>query len=795
MRGTPVNTTRTDQAQAQAQAQRSSESGIEPHGVPGTAGRPAGPIRRHYDPTAFAEAMWLRDPSRTLDVHAGFRSTFTVQRSGAHTLLAQAPSTFRIWIDGEPVVTGPLRFAPSVPEFHRQQIALEAGEHTIAVHAHGEGLVSRTAAPLPNFVWARIDSDSGTIPLEWLGREFDEFEATGLRTSPLLGWLEWQDRPWAGDWKHEDLASARWSPVARLGAALDMLGPATPSDLALPRWPELELVPMSSGTYRETFAGYRLDDPGAQFLLADDGPDPSDDRDGTWTRYDLGRIRIGAANLTVTSDGRAEVTIGYAERLTPDGRPSPMVALSTGPTRMIQRYAVAAGTTRIEPLQALGGRFLEVRVEARGEAEISDASFVERDMLGAPIGFFESGDRLLDRIWMVGIDTLRASAEDSLVDSVRERGEWVGDVVSSALHILASGWGDYRLVRRALLHAAAGAREDGLVAGCGPGELIYLGTYAAQWMTACLHVAEGEGSTGILEELEEPARANMAALIAAIDDHGGHWLPWSFVDWGYGVPTDQPDLAVLCHVVKAIESWIRWQTLLKRDFDRRPWMVRHAQLSSIVREWLESSVNPYHSYTLAENAGIVTAREALAPVRRQLESGFPFNPHGSRLRDPTQVSPDVVTPYFTNYSVPLLLRAGLRGEVADLWRKGWGWMLDRGATTWWEVFDDRWSQCHYWSGSPTWQMSRHGLGLKPGLDAEGSFVSLDLNDLGLASASGRVPLPGGAWADIEWTRRGASSISYELTTDGALMLRSSARGSEFLEPGRHSFTLDIDGGH
>ncbi|MFP3822224.1 hypothetical protein SB658_26385, partial [Bacillus sp. SIMBA_008] len=71
------------------------------------------------------------------------------------------------------------------------------------------------------------------------------------------------------------------------------------------------------------------------------------------------------------------------------------------------------------------------------------------------------------------------------------------------------------------------------------------------------------------------------------------------------------------------------------------------------------------------------------------------------------------TPYFTNYSIPVLLDAGLGETVRNLWREGWGWMLTSGATTWWEVFDDRWSRCHAWSGAPTWQLSRFTLGLRP----------------------------------------------------------------------------------
>jgi hypothetical protein len=82
--------------------------------------------------------------------------------------------------------------------------------------------------------------------------------------------------------------------------------------------------------------------------------------------------------------------------------------------------------------------------------------------------------------------------------------------------------------------------------------------------------------------------------------------------------------------------------------------------------------------------------------------------------------------------MPVLIDSGDGISAADIWRTNWGWMLEKGATTWWEVFDDRWSHCHYWSGAPTWQLSRYGLGLHPQLDSGGSSVILRVSDFGLA---------------------------------------------------------------
>src|SRR5690606_3916480 len=239
---------------------------------------------------------------------------------------------------------------------------LDAGTHPIAVQVAGGGLVGRMTAGQPSFLWVQAVAEEGAaIPLAWRCRRLDEYAATGLRTSPLLDRLEWLDRPLDPSWVvrpvDDQESPEHWTePVPATG--LERLGPATPGVITLPELPAVEPVEIGRGRYRESYTGYRFDDPAMQFLLADLDPPADVDQDGSWVRYDLGRIRVGQLELTVHADEPAEVIIGYADRLDPRGLVAPVVALSTGPTRMIQRYAVAAGSTRIEPFGALGGRYV-----------------------------------------------------------------------------------------------------------------------------------------------------------------------------------------------------------------------------------------------------------------------------------------------------------------------------------------------------------------------------------------------------------------------------------------------------
>lgn len=764
---------------------------IEAHGTSALAGKPHRPIARPTFPHLFDDAMWVPQPSRAEDLHAGFAADLELAAADTVRIDVQAASNFALWVDGERVVAGPFRFVPAVPEYTTIELRLEAGLHRIAIEAHHEGISHRTTTNLPPFVWCRVVGAERNIPLAWRCRELPEYTRTGLRVSPLLGWVEWRDLR-APSWLEEDIRSSAWGPTGIADDALAFLGEPVESDARLPIWEAMTPTEVARGRFRDTFTGYAFDDLATQFLLSDPAPGSGQDDDGMWLRYDLGRVRLGYFECSVTLEQPARVTIAYAEKLTPDGRPSPVVALSTGPTRMLQVYDLPAGTTRILPFQSLGGRWVEIRIATAGSATVDEVRFVERDYLRAPTGTFISSNARLNRIWAIGLDTLRASSEDAYVDAIRERGEWLGDVISSALHIGSAGWGTTDLVRRALLHTAAGAREDGLVPGCGPGELIYLGTYAAHFLTTCVELAIAERDDAILRELEGPARSNIEAILALVNPDGSNRLPWGFVDWGYVNEASGVDVGVLCHVVGAIDSWILWLQLIGSDGELDRWRGERAGLADIIRRSLPDSPHPYHAMTLAARLGLVPAADAVAAIVGHVERGFPIDPHGSRLRDPTQGHHDAFTPYFTHYSFSVLLENGAGELVRRYWETAWGWMLVHGATTWWEVFDDRWSQCHSWSGSPTWQLSEYVLGLQPRADERGFFSRLRVNTVGLDTARGSIPLSGGGLVRVEWSRSGSElEFALETTTEIAIEHRGEIRR---LSPGTHRFTLTHDRG-
>ncbi|MFA5814531.1 MAG: hypothetical protein WC865_02810 [Bacteroidales bacterium] len=107
-------------------------------------------------------------------------------------------------------------------------------------------------------------------------------------------------------------------------------------------------------------------------------------------------------------------------------------------------------------------------------------------------------------------------------------------------------------------------------------------------------------------------------------------------------------------------------------------------------------------------AGFIPAAyqpEAVAYIKKHILNCFPNNPSAPRLSDPAANNPQLITPYFSHFAFEVLIEQGEINFVLDQYRKCWGWALEDDRTTWIEVFDTRWSNCHQWAGSPTWQLS------------------------------------------------------------------------------------------
>jgi alpha-L-rhamnosidase len=709
------------------------------------------------------------------DSYALFRGRFDLAAPASVELRVVGAAWYRAWMDGRPLLEGPLRFALDRPEYQSVVLDLSAGEHVLAFHAHHIGVETRLLKDTPPFLWCEIHADGGQVPLQWRCFDLKSQAAQTRRINPQLGWIEWRDtRLEPEGWEQLGFDDAGWTePSLNASALPDPVAAELAPVLTFPQ----SLKAVAEGPLAATF-GYAADEPAYIFHARDrlcrDLP-----ATGVWRRYDLGRVRLGRPSFRMDLPEGTIVEFALAEHLT-EGRVSPYINLSAGASCNLDRFVARGGEQLFCPLTPKGGRFLEVHVvNARDGVRFLDEKFLERGYHAPTEAAFSCGDPLLETIWAVGVETYRACAEDALTDNpTRERGQWVGDVASVGMEIASVAYHDLRLCRRALVQSALCPREDGLVAGMSPGGCVYLPTYAFQWVVAAMNYFRHTGDHGVLAELWAAANRNMTAIRAFWREDGLHNVAgWNFVDWGYRAEDGPVDTACNLHYLWSLRCMAEWARAMGQDAS--VWDAQARELSTLLQTRIAERLVAdgwggvgYHCATLAIKLGLVDDETGcLDFLEQHLINCFPNDPTAPRNDDPTGFNARLITPYFAHYVMPLFIERGRMEFVLGQFRKCWGeYMLAGGRTTWLEVFDPRWSHCHQWSGCPTWQLSRYLLGLHPRFDLGVAHFDFRLEPGSLPHASGRLPHPQGGWIEVSWHRHDAE-LRCRLSTLNPLHLR------------------------
>jgi len=134
------------------------------------------------------------------------------------------------------------------------------------------------------------------------------------------------------------------------------------------------------------------------------------------------------------------------------------------------------------------------------------------------------------------------------------------------------------------------------------------------------------------------------------------------------------------------------------------------------------------------------------------------------------------SPYGGFYVLGALYRAGRAGLAERFIRHGWSRMVLAGADTAWEHFTDEASQCHAWSGGPTYYLSSQALGVRLGFPVPRGPESVEIAPQAetLAWARGVVPHPAGP-IRVDWRVEG-DDLRVECSVPDGVEWRVAPRG-------------------
>ena len=442
---------------------------------------------------------------------------------------------------------------------------------------------------------------------------------------------------------------------------------------------------------------------------------------------DLGRTIHGRIVMQAIGAPGSILDIGWDERLLEGTtRPLPYPGSLHPEWNQVDSWVLDGETRHITNLDTRAGRYILIAVWGETPVELQDIRVYEERLPLSQRGAFLSTNPLLDQIWQTGVDTLHPNMTDAYTDTPwRERGQWWGDAYVED-HINRVAFGDIALLRRGLLYMAD-AFSDSPSPGMAPNNYgLHMLDYTMLWAQSLYEYWQVTDDTDLLEDIYPDLLKFMDHLASyenfqtgLLDLPRSHWSQSAYIDMvgfhsRYGQSTAVNALyyrtlqnaAILAEEIGDIESAQTWRQKadnVKQSVNSLLYLHEEHRYLTNLYEGAAYPPTP-HAQAWAISSGITPFTDTWQVSASLLD-----------LLSPDPALPNVQV-YGMYWVMDALGRSDRIPEAIDLIESYYGYMLDLGATTWWEAFDANLtyagSLSHGWGGSPTWFLSTYVLGAR-----------------------------------------------------------------------------------
>ena len=410
----------------------------------------------------------------------------------------------------------------------------------------------------------------------------------------------------------------------------------------------------------------------------------------------------------------------------------------------------------------------------RFTAPVTDVR-VESEMPVLPLKARFAASPRLTRMWQTAAHTINLCMRTFLVDGIkRDRLPWSGDFAVSLLSDAAT-FREQEVIRRTFRALDA--------AGPDASDVNTLIDYSL-WLVICHDLYQREfADAEFLKRSWPSVRRRVEALLARTDADGFLVKPpkfvteevrsWRFIDWT--LDAHRSDVALNMILYAALESAARLaeRPAVGAAADAARWRGRAKALRSAIRsKALDPATHLFRSRfdgaapVFLRYANIFAAVFGVAEGREEHEA------IGAALEGRTLVA--VGTPYVSCFEMLALAKCGRPAGYLACQERIWGGMLDCGATSFWEAWDDRkkdsvakyefykrpfgLSLCHAWGAGPAFLLPRLLVGLEPLEDGYARFAVRPLKEA--AGAVYELTLPAGT-LKVEVDAHGAAKVSLD----------------------------------
>jgi alpha-L-rhamnosidase len=782
-----------------------------------------------------AKWCWSRKfPARPWNSYVYFRRALHLRdRPRSATVRVTADARYTLYVNGTRIHFGPARCWPHSQSYDTLDLAphLVAGNNSLCAVVHQFGIptfqsVYRDASGF--LLDGEVDAGGETIAIhttdQWLCREARGWRKDVARLSIQLGFQEHFDA--AAD--PADWMSPSFEAKPEDGwAAPHVIGPigthpwlAMEGRGSLPLAQHVEpFTAVLSQFSGENARGHKvaenvyalalqetrkrektlLDNP--QAMLKDDAAvttvNPRPDGGFSMVVLDLGQTRTGHPILDIADAAGGEIVdLIYSEEVEKGGSPQllglPKVGIceeSTG-----DRYRCRPGSQRWEPFHPKGMRYVSL-IFRNVEKPLKVRHVAVRQVHAAveDAGSFECSDAKLTRIWSVARETLRNCMLDTYIDCPwREQAQWWGDA-RVQFRVCAYAFGDVSMFERGIRQVAQSQAADGSLHAHPPSDMPQhrLPDYMMTWVGSLWDHYFHTGRTDLLRECL-PFMHKLFDFFTAHEkrDHlvGGFDGFWVFLDWQALRKADFSGVlnlmylqalrwaAAICQVTgdeqKGVE-YLRKAQELAKTIEKTFWDAK----AKVWRDGFDPATNALVEETSQHMA-------ALAMLLRLRPESHPTLARDILLKPAQSKRGKILTasPFFYAYVLEALAESNFHAEVVQIIADKWGDMIDRGATTFWEVWDaTTQSRCHAWSASPLYHLTQQVLGVMP-VDVGWKQVRVAPVVMKLDFARGTVPSPLGP-VRVEWERAGEDQLAVRVELPQGMT-------GEFVGPLGESRTLE-----
>ena len=323
----------------------------------------------------------------------------------------------------------------------------------------------------------------------------------------------------------------------------------------------------------------------------------------------------------------------------------------------------------------------------------------------------------------VAVETLRECMQTVYEDGPkRDRRLWAGDLYLQALANMYS-FEDYALTRRCLYLLAALSAEDGRLhanvfetpkphpqygSHCEDYSLLYTLTLA-EYLEATGDMDMAEDLWPVVERQVEWALSFVGKDNIYDPQAHGDWQ-WLFFDWKAGL---QPKAAMQALVVYVLHKDAEMARRLAKTDQAKRWEKTAERMASAARRTYYDKQRGI--YLSGSPDGQVNWMTQIWMTLAGIERG----PDALRRIMDTPEALGLGAPYAHHYLVEAMIACGMKEEARQHLLDYWGSMIDRGADTFWEVYDPdnaelspynffpMNSACHAWSCTPVYFIQKY----------------------------------------------------------------------------------------